>query len=190
VNYGVGGDGTASFYNYEDTKTVASHISSYYIYEGLPVEQSITKEFASNWRVSPDLCAVDYYWEGGIFSEYNTYMGLIGESNCSADFGCDGYYLVGSVLSGYAYGNYWPVTIDEISQGGELVIFPNPTSQYIQIDYKAENLRFSISSLSGGIVLQGVLRDGKIDVSGLSNGMYVLQLQDDDIIRAGKFLKN
>lgn len=190
VNYGVGGAGIASFYNYEDTKTVASHISSYYIYEGVPGEQSITKEFASNWRISPDLCTVDYYWEGGIFSEYNTYMGLIGGSNCSADSGCDGYYLVGSVLSGYAYGNYWPVTIDEISQGGELVIFPNPTHQYIQIDYMTDDLRFCVRSLSGGIIMQGVVLDGKIDVSGLSNGMYVLQLQDDGIIRAGKFLKN
>lgn len=190
VNYGVGGDGIKTYYSDDGDYIYASHIRSLSLYEGLPDEVTFTKEYASNWSIYPELCAVEYYWEGGTFSEYNTYMGLIGGSSCSADYGCDGYYLVGSVLSGYAYGNYWPVTIEEISQGGELVIFPNPTSQYIQIDYKAENLRFTISSLSGGIVMQGVLLDGKIDVSDLSNGMYVLQLQDDNIIRTGKFLKN
>jgi len=82
---------------------------------------------------------------------------------------------------------------DLLFSNSRINVFPNPSKDIINIEIdkkKSENFSFEIIDLYGRIVLNGKLQDSKVDVSLLTNGLYILRLNEDRSVRTSftKFL--
>jgi hypothetical protein len=74
---------------------------------------------------------------------------------------------------------------------GELSIFPNPATDYIQVegDLGTDVARVFIYNVSGRIVMNQVLDNGgRIPVSHLSEGIYVIRLVQGDKVKTAKVM--
>ena len=75
-----------------------------------------------------------------------------------------------------------------------MTVYPNPTSDLLTIELSDEkNLDFVITDLTGAIVSQGGLVNGKrtIETAGFSRGTYVISLFDDSqMISSKQFIVN
>lgn len=70
-------------------------------------------------------------------------------------------------------------------------IFPNPAKNTLQVSvngFSPEIIRYSIVNIQGKIVKKGDLSSESIDVSGLINGIYVLQLETEKEILRNKIV--
>ncbi|WP_146194127.1 T9SS type A sorting domain-containing protein [Brumimicrobium oceani] len=74
----------------------------------------------------------------------------------------------------------------------EVKIYPNPASEFLNIELDKENLSYSIINMQGVLIDNGNVNAKQIDVSKLSSGMYVLQLssKDGNLNYRKQFLKN
>ncbi|MBC7607248.1 MAG: T9SS type A sorting domain-containing protein [Burkholderiales bacterium] len=74
---------------------------------------------------------------------------------------------------------------------GKFAVMPNPTTDflYITASDNAQATNFIVSDLSGKIILDAQNRDNKIDVSHLSNGLYILSIIGDRATSKIKFVK-
>ena len=82
------------------------------------------------------------------------------------------------------------VSVDDLS-GGELSIYPNPATEYIQVegDLGAHATRILMYNVSGKIVMNQVLDNGgRIPVSHLSEGIYVIRLVQGDKVKTAKVM--
>ncbi len=83
------------------------------------------------------------------------------------------------------------ITIENIS----VQLYPNPCNHFIQInskDLNYETLHYSIFDISGKEITAPIqMFEGKIDVSNISNGYYIIRVHDlnKQLIFASKFLK-
>jgi hypothetical protein len=70
-------------------------------------------------------------------------------------------------------------------------IYPNPTQNNLQVKLdKSENLSYEIKSLDGKVVQQQNLISNTISVSNLVEGMYFLEINENDkLISRLKFQK-
>ena len=69
-------------------------------------------------------------------------------------------------------------------------IYPNPAVEYINLhDETSDNARYSITGLSGTTVKSGAAKNAKINVADLAEGLYILQVLDDQGKRSAKFYK-
>jgi beta-glucanase (GH16 family) len=74
------------------------------------------------------------------------------------------------------------LSIDELAVNN-LQVYPNPTNDILSLEgiYGEESLNYTIYSLNGDILAQSMLNGGNsIDVSYLTNGMYVLEVKNDE----------
>jgi hypothetical protein len=62
----------------------------------------------------------------------------------------------------------------------QTTIFPNPSNGIFNIKTNDPNLRYSVLSLEGEIVQQGILTHNEIDLSNYPKGIYLLQLSSDN----------
>jgi hypothetical protein len=88
-----------------------------------------------------------------------------------------------------------PLSIEEKVGNLNLSLFPNPTTNYLQVQLENEKLEtttYKIYDLNGKIVLSGTLSKGQngIYLNSLSNGVYLIQLKNGYKNYSGKFLKN
>ena len=80
-----------------------------------------------------------------------------------------------------------PLSTDNIELENELKIFPNPSTDFVQVSGLTSSVDYKIYNVLGAEVAQGVISDQEIiDVNDFSNGLYVLQLDDQ---RVFKFIK-
>jgi hypothetical protein len=80
--------------------------------------------------------------------------------------------------------------IDQNFLNNNINVYPNPTSQYINIE--TGNLKLNqikIFTLTGELVLQPAVTSKSIDLSPFSNGIYIIQLETDSAIRHYKIVK-
>lgn len=72
----------------------------------------------------------------------------------------------------------------------EIKVFPNPASETLHIESKVSGTSVSIRNNSGACVWKGNAgKDGNIDISELSPGLYILQIQGSDHQSYIKFIK-
>ncbi len=102
------------------------------------------------------------------------------------------------ILPGPSYCYYDEKKINSIGikeltiRKSELVIFPNPSSDWIEILIEKQNeiQKFEIYDSFGRIVFDGNLNnDKKINISELNKGIYFVILSDTANILKGKFIK-
>lgn len=122
--------------------------------------------------------------------------------------GVDGYVtkLVGNSGELYAgtraSSNWWqPTGVYSYTSSGNLVqfsdeandaIFSNPFQDALIIlgNYGLSNCSYSIYELSGALVMEGYVLEGRIsNLGALSNGLYIIKLNSDDNLVTAKILK-
>ena len=64
--------------------------------------------------------------------------------------------------------------------GHEVEIYPNPVTEYLTVSSTLSELNYTLIARDGSVVKQNVLKNGQIDMSGLSSGVYLLRIQDTD----------
>lgn len=87
--------------------------------------------------------------------------------------------------------NCFPVSsIEGFIAEKKVRIYPNPTSDFIYLDLpEDEPSEYQIFALTGKLILSGSISDGKIDVSTLPLGVYVLQIRAKNRIMVQKIIK-
>lgn len=116
---------------------------------------------------------------GNFFDDNNTDT-TISFNNCQA------YYYIGDVcVSIDSLTCNLPDVINEINNEKDLInIYPNPTFDYIYINYKNYSINFinySLFDVYGRFLMENknLKLPGVIDVSPLSNGIYFLQIKSE-----------
>jgi hypothetical protein len=149
-----------------------------FVFAATEVGPYVYSKFANEWfPLSGGIAPDQTYWS----VEYNNQMK-------TARFGTYGRgiwdFKISSTLS-----------IEEKTGKLQLALFPNPTSDILQIQLKnesSENTTFKIFDLMGKLILTGNLSQGNsnVNISTLSNGIYLIELKKRNKFYAGKFLKN
>ena len=82
------------------------------------------------------------------------------------------------------------LSIKSLSNKNEMILYPNPTENFLFLNTKLNNVSISIINLLGVVVkeLDATSLKG-IEVSGLSQGMYILKIEKEDSFQKIKFLK-
>lgn len=82
-----------------------------------------------------------------------------------------------------------PSSINEKSPEKSLVVYPNPTSDLINIEnFSDKTTAYSIFNVTGQEIKTG-FTSGKISVSELKKGIYFLQIKDEKLYKMIKFVK-
>lgn len=68
-------------------------------------------------------------------------------------------------------------------------LFPNPAKDEIFVDGEELSLKYKIYDLSGRIVDENSLKNSKINISNLSNGIYIVELANDEFMQRVKIIK-
>lgn len=75
--------------------------------------------------------------------------------------------------------------IDNFTNKDGLIIFPNPTKDYIQVKASDDNSKlkfFQILTIDGKIIKEGRIASERINLSDMSKGMFILKVQTDERI--------
>ena len=67
------------------------------------------------------------------------------------------------------------------TKSGDIIVYPNPSSGLIRISGETDNLCMRVFSLSGNLVLSHDHVNHEVDVSFLSDGIYLLILDKNGL---------
>lgn len=80
--------------------------------------------------------------------------------------------------------------IEEIENNEELIIFPNPATETIKLLNLSPNSLIVITNLTGCVLFQANLNENQtIDLNQFSKGIYIIQAQSNETIKAAKLIK-
>lgn len=110
------------------------------------------------------------------------------------------YNAIPTACEAFSYGQVEDYTVNITSttskgNGSEvdnniLKVYPNPTSGILNVTSVSEKATYRIMTLLGQEVNRGSLSSGSIDVSALSIGNYMLEINDNDVSTVKRFVKN
>ena len=110
-------------------------------------------------------------------------------SSVDGSFSSADFTALGGVFSIYSD---FPNAIETAGFIGGLQLYPNPASAnvFIRTD-SADDLNYEIISIDGKVVSTGVGKSNNgIDISNLSNGVYVMRVLRDEDVAVLRFVKN
>ncbi|CAL2082159.1 Probable S8 subtilisin family serine endopeptidase precursor containing a type A C-terminal secretion signal [Tenacibaculum sp. 190524A02b] len=84
---------------------------------------------------------------------------------------------------------YMVLSVEDLNQLEGIKVYPNPTQNYLVVDSNKNNLDISIFNALGSKIYTHTSTSKNIDVSKLTNGMYILQLKKGSEIQTVRFLK-
>lgn len=79
---------------------------------------------------------------------------------------------------------------NEANTSKQLQVYPNPATDVINISNVAAKSNYSIHSVSGQLVGSGIVNDGKVQVSKLVKGVYIITVESNNDKSQTKFIKN
>jgi len=95
--------------------------------------------------------------------------------------------------SGYGQVEDYTLNIGQLAvsdvKKNNISVYPNPATDVINISNVSSKTKFEIYSISGQLVNQGTT-DGKVNVSKLGKGVYILSLESNGEKSQTKFIKN
>ncbi len=78
----------------------------------------------------------------------------------------------------------------ESATSRDLQLFPNPTHDILNISKVADGANYTIFNSAGRVVLSGKIQDGKVVVSRLVRGTYIISIEDNGYKYNLKFVKS
>jgi len=81
-----------------------------------------------------------------------------------------------------------PTSTETLSKADELKVFPNLVKNVLSFQASEEIERLEIYSVAGNLVLKKINPDREVDVSGLKNGLYIIQCHSENKKYTSKFL--
>lgn len=71
----------------------------------------------------------------------------------------------------------------------QVILYPNPVKNVLNVKNISVKAKYKIYNAAGQILASGLIVNNKIDVSRLINGLYVIDIEDANIIVQKKFIK-
>ncbi|MCL8535677.1 GEVED domain-containing protein [Chryseobacterium gallinarum] len=71
----------------------------------------------------------------------------------------------------------------------DILIYPNPVTTVLYVKNISSKAKYKIYNAAGQVVSQGILLNNQINVSRLINGVYVIDIEDNDRTAQKKFIK-
>jgi hypothetical protein len=84
----------------------------------------------------------------------------------------------------------YPLAVNEIELNKDLSLYPNPSSSKLTIELEEVISSISIFDAMGNVIQANLTSSNSIDVSELSNGVYVLQVETEKGVARQKFIKD
>lgn len=83
-----------------------------------------------------------------------------------------------------------PLSIDEFLVNN-LILYPNPTTHSLNLNasYNFSKANYTVFDMTGRLVIKGKFDSNAIDVSRLQSGNYILQVSNEGVKTAQKFIK-
>lgn len=75
----------------------------------------------------------------------------------------------------------------DIFEQNQNMIYPNPTSKYLNINQEFES--FSLLDIKGSAILKSNSKSSQIDISNLQSGVYILQLYNNETVKYQRIIK-
>jgi hypothetical protein len=137
----------------------------------------------------------DYDRSASIFPCLNGYAATGTSSSIAFTEGtiCKEFDRGGAFIS---YFEYWPLLVPSIStgiSGGSIVIYPNPSSDLITVEFpESEKNEVIIYNSTGKIIYSKSVVNKSIEVKieSWSKGLYVIRMQGPNFAAVGKLIKN
>jgi hypothetical protein len=80
--------------------------------------------------------------------------------------------------------------VANLLNGPEIILYPNPVSTILNVKNISKKANYKIYSAAGQVVSSGFIVNNKIDVSRLTSGLYVIDIEDSDGVTVQKkFIK-
>ncbi len=79
--------------------------------------------------------------------------------------------------------------VNNVVKNEQIVVYPNPTVDVLNITKVSNNATYTIYSASGQLVMKGKVSDNKVQVSKLEKGVYVITLDNNGETSKVKFIK-
>lgn len=185
------GSGDPEYYSFlfDDDIYLAADVTDIEIDSfSVPGEVCFEKKFFGGYHLQTIEPTVDCIYDGLTEFTFHSYMGLVRQLICQGEYGCSSVYLVGSIISDYAYGDIEVAVVESLSNGG-LLVYPNPAETTISLNIEPNSYVFSIYAFNGSKVLSGSFADSKIDIQTLPAGVYILVINDNEVTRTARFVK-
>lgn len=94
------------------------------------------------------------------------------------------YALYGFMLDLSAYLN-----TNDVNKAAEIKIYPNPVGEILNISGLSSQAKINISNTLGQNIRSAEVKDGKINVSNLSKGVYIISITENGKNSTHKFIK-
>ncbi len=78
---------------------------------------------------------------------------------------------------------------EDNKEQSELLVYPNPFTNTLNINLEENSLPYSIISLEGQILQTGIYENKQIDMSELNSGIYIIQIETENGIYQQKIIK-
>ena len=78
-------------------------------------------------------------------------------------------------------------SVNEVAKNNAIKIYPNPSTDNIYVNYEGDFSAINIINLQGKNVLQS--KNKNIDISGLENAIYIVQIMTENGVLNSKFVK-
>lgn len=152
----------------------------------------------------PEVLLEMYYWEGVTTAPGG---GTNNFNDTSYYFWAPGnYYPVMFFFKGYSgqsgnisksksitlFGGLTYVDIEELSSipANHLKVYPNPASDFINIDGNQTKASYSIVAVNGAVLQSGTFEESSIQIERLPPGTYLLLIQEEESLSMFKFIKH
>ena len=138
---------------------------------------------AANGNIELMLRVAEVVSNYGSFSIYPMFLETIRFNLNSTNMTVGNDYSI--ALQGlYLYYGKVVVTATDFTSDTYLDIYPNPTSDFIFVPQELSGKNYSLIDIDGRVISRGVLNGNSINVSGLSKGLYILNVNG----KSSKFL--
>lgn len=84
------------------------------------------------------------------------------------------------------------VSVSENSKLDNIAVYPNPTKNTVVVDKVQSSTEYTVTSVLGSEVANGVFNIGfnTVDLSNMENGVYFLRMKQNESIRTVRLIKN